>query len=217
MESSPWKLVDRKFQAAKFVGVDVNFFLENCGTSLPDQPSDRQIFTLVDSLTVPTYMWTFRYNAASISYRWEFVGGLGTTIFAIDSNTPLDKFASTNFKNEFDDVVYYKAGTTFPLPCAGEYEFTGSAIISTNEENIKVSMQMVYNYRDNIKLGIAWPFALDRGFNHVPLPLKRLSGLQPGKISLGIGSSDPSETIVRWSTCVIRPVKIREGGTNGRN
>jgi hypothetical protein len=46
------------------------------GTSLPASPVDGQEFTLVDSITNPTYQWRFRYNAGSSSaYKWEFVGG----------------------------------------------------------------------------------------------------------------------------------------------
>jgi hypothetical protein len=209
MESSPWKLIDRKFQAAKFVGADISFSIEKCGTSLPEEPFDKEIFTLVDSLTVPTYMWTFRFNKASITYRWEFVGGWGSTIFAVDRNVPLNELTSTDFRNAKNHVVYYSSGSTFPLPYSGEYEFTGGVILNVDKANVQVSMQMVHIYRNSIKLGVTWPLQLEPGFNHVPLPIKRISGLQPGKVSLGIGSSNPSETIVRRSTCVIRPIKIQ--------
>lgn len=209
MESSPWLLIDKTLNAKKVVGAYMDLVLEDCGTSLPDEPRDRQIFTLVDSLTVPIYMWTFRYNIASISYRWEFVGGLGTTLFDVDSNTSLDKLTSTGFKNTFDDVVYYKSGSMFPLPYSGEYEFTGGVVIESPSDDLRISTQIVYRYRNQTKLGLAWPLGLKRGFNHIPLPLKRLSGLNPGKIALGVGSTAPSETMVHWSSCVVRPVKIQ--------
>lgn len=46
------------------------------GTTLPAAPFDGQEFTLVDSITNPSYVWRFRYNAGSTSaYKWEFVGG----------------------------------------------------------------------------------------------------------------------------------------------
>ena len=46
------------------------------GTSLPGSPIDGQEYTLVDSLTNPSYQWRFRWNAGSSSaYKWEFVGG----------------------------------------------------------------------------------------------------------------------------------------------
>lgn len=207
MRSSPWKLLDKKFQAAQVIGGNTNFLLENCGTSLPDDPADKQIFTLVDSLTVPTYAWTFRYNKVSISYRWEFVGGLGITVFAVDTDTPLDKLTSTKFRNSLDHAVYYKPGTSFALPYGGEYEFTGGVVVRSDEE-AQVSTQIVY-WNRAIKLGVPWSYSIKRGFNHVPLPLKRLSGLQVGKISLGIGSMTPSKIKVGWSACAIRPVKVQ--------
>ena len=46
------------------------------GTTLPGSPTDGQEYVLVDSLTAPTYVWRFRYNASSASaYKWEFIGG----------------------------------------------------------------------------------------------------------------------------------------------
>jgi hypothetical protein len=46
------------------------------GITLPAAPVDGQEAILVDSLTVPTYTWRFRYNAGSTSaYKWEFIGG----------------------------------------------------------------------------------------------------------------------------------------------
>lgn len=46
------------------------------GTSLPGSPSDGDTFVLVDSTTVPTYQWAFRYNASNTgTYKWEFIGG----------------------------------------------------------------------------------------------------------------------------------------------
>jgi hypothetical protein len=46
------------------------------GTSLPASPVDGQEYTLVDSITNPSYQWRFRYNGSSVStYKWEFVGG----------------------------------------------------------------------------------------------------------------------------------------------
>jgi hypothetical protein len=46
------------------------------GTSLPGSPTNGQEYTLVDSITNPSYQWRFRYNSGSTSpYKWEFVGG----------------------------------------------------------------------------------------------------------------------------------------------
>lgn len=46
------------------------------GTALPSSPIDGQEFVLVDSLTAPTYAWTFKYVAGiTDGYKWVFIGG----------------------------------------------------------------------------------------------------------------------------------------------
>lgn len=46
------------------------------GTALPGSPVDGMEFTLVDSLTAPTYAWRFRYvSGISDAYKWVYVGG----------------------------------------------------------------------------------------------------------------------------------------------
>jgi hypothetical protein len=47
------------------------------GIALPASPADGQEAILVDSLTVPTYQWRFRWNAGSTNAdKWEFIGGI---------------------------------------------------------------------------------------------------------------------------------------------
>lgn len=208
MESSPWKLINKNLKAVEFVAASMNFALEDCGTHLPDDPKNGQIFTLVDSLTAPTYIWTFRYNESSISiYRWEFIGGLFATIFGIDTDVFLNTFTNTHLRNAFNDYVYYKSGSTFSLPYTGEYEFTGGVIASSDMDGTRISTQIIFDNFSNIS--IAWPSVLKRGFNYIPFPLKRFSRVNAGKISFGIGSNIPSDIKIRWSTCVVRPVKIQ--------
>jgi hypothetical protein len=49
---------------------------ETYGIALPTNPYNGQVFTLVDSVSAPTYQWTLRYNAGSASaYKWESIGG----------------------------------------------------------------------------------------------------------------------------------------------
>lgn len=207
MESSPWKLIDKKFKAMEFVAASMNFTPKNFGTSLPDISEDGQIFTLVDSLTAPTYLWTFRYNKKSISYKWEFIGGLFAQIFGTDTNAFLSTLTSTKIKNEIGDLVYYKSGNIFNLPYAGEYEFTGGIIIFSETKGMRVSLQVIFNKFN--QFSPSWPITLEKGFNYIPLPLKRLPGLNAGKVTLGIGSSDPNHTVIRWSTYVVRPIRIK--------
>lgn len=52
-------------------------------TTLPGSPSDGDIAVLVDSLTLPTYQWKFRYNAGSSNAdKWDFLGGAAQQINA---------------------------------------------------------------------------------------------------------------------------------------
>jgi len=82
------------------------------GISLPASPVDGQEYTLVDSLTNPTYQWRFRYNAGSTSsYKWEFVGGAPKVI------TDLTAPSTTS-----SSYVLLSGGPVFTIPRAGEYD-----------------------------------------------------------------------------------------------
>jgi len=81
------------------------------GTTLPASPVDGQEAILVDSVTNPTYLWRFRYNAGSTSpYKWEYVGG---TPWVWANNT-----SSNNPGTSSADAGY---GTIFTIPRAGDY------------------------------------------------------------------------------------------------
>lgn len=46
------------------------------GTTLPAGPSDGAVAVLVDSLTLPTFSWMFRFNNGSLNTdKWECIGG----------------------------------------------------------------------------------------------------------------------------------------------
>ena len=69
------------------------------GTSLPASPVDGLEYTLVDSVSTPTYTWRFRYNAGSSSaYKWEFIGGAPgaqtTTAALAVNNSTVDSSAT---------------------------------------------------------------------------------------------------------------------------
>jgi hypothetical protein len=58
------------------------------GTSLPSSPFDGQEAILVDSLTVPTYAWRFKYIASiTDAYKWLCIGG-GTKESRAESDYP---------------------------------------------------------------------------------------------------------------------------------
>jgi hypothetical protein len=206
MESSPWKLMDKKLNTIKVVAATMDFSPESCGVKFPESPKEGEIFTLVDFITAPTYLWTFRYNPASISYRWEFIGGKYATVFGIDVDKPLNALTNSGWDNGLGDRIYYQSGNTFVLPYAGEYEFSGGVIIES-VKNIRVSTQMLLDNFSHVCP--AWPQVLEQGFNYVPLPLKRLRQYNPGKAVLAIGSTRPGETMIRWSSFAVRPVRIQ--------
>jgi hypothetical protein len=83
------------------------------GTTLPASPVDGQEYTLVDSLTLPTYQWRFRYMASiTDASKWVFIGGAakGATVATAEST------ASTTF------VDLATVGPQITLPRAGIYE-----------------------------------------------------------------------------------------------
>lgn len=70
-------------------------------------PYNGQEVTLVDSLTTPTYNWTFRYNASSVStFKWEFIGGPPIIALVATSN-------STN-SSTYTDLANVGPGVTIP-------------------------------------------------------------------------------------------------------
>lgn len=82
------------------------------GTSLPASPVDGQEFTLVDSLTAPTYQWKFRWNTGSVNTdKWEFVGG-SSGIAQVDT---AEATSSTTY------VALTTPGPSFTVPRSGIY------------------------------------------------------------------------------------------------
>jgi hypothetical protein len=81
------------------------------GTSLPVSPVDGQEAILVDSLTNPSYIWRFRYNAGSASaYKWEFVGG-----------APLQAAVSASLSFSGTSFADIAGSPQIVVPRAGDY------------------------------------------------------------------------------------------------
>lgn len=81
------------------------------GTSLPADPVDGQEFTLVDSMSAPTYSWKLRYVAAKSSNKWVFVGG-----------TPLQaEVATSENTSSTTYAALATAGPSVTVPVAGDY------------------------------------------------------------------------------------------------
>jgi hypothetical protein len=78
------------------------------GLSLPSTPFDGMIFTLVDSLTAPTYAWRFQYMAAKASNKWVFIGG-----------SPLMGEVATSFSP--GSSYLSDGGPSLAVPVAGYY------------------------------------------------------------------------------------------------
>lgn len=86
------------------------------GIALPTTPVDKDVAILVDSLTLPTYQWTFRWNAGSVNAdKWEFIGGIAG-YKGIQETGTLETTASTTY------VALTTPGPTFAIPRAGVYD-----------------------------------------------------------------------------------------------
>lgn len=95
------------------------------GTSFPASPYDGQEAILVDSVTNPSYIWRFRYNAGSTSaYKWEFVGG--SPFHAVDGG---------NFNTTGANVWHGSTSTDFIAPRAGDYDCVAEAQFGTPVAN----------------------------------------------------------------------------------
>ena len=81
------------------------------GTSFPASPFDGQAFTLVDSLTAPTYSWHFRYVASiTDAYKWVFIGGAPINKQILTAQTPSGPNIWTNLGTVGPDFIVPRAG-----------------------------------------------------------------------------------------------------------
>lgn len=79
------------------------------GTSLPGSPADGDECIIVDSTSVPTYAWRFKYM--STPAKWLFIGGVpGFSFVAAAETTTSGVYA-----------VLGTAGPSFTVPLAGDY------------------------------------------------------------------------------------------------
>lgn len=80
------------------------------GTALPSSPRDGQIFTLTDSITLPTWEWELRYNAAAA--KWYYHGGSPATVLV----------AATVNSAAGNNVWSAALTPTFTFPISGDYD-----------------------------------------------------------------------------------------------
>jgi hypothetical protein len=91
------------------------------GLTLPGSPAIGDEAILVDSLTVPTYAWRFRYDSGiTDAYEWLFVGG-----------SPAEReIVTAESASSGSYVALTTAGPSFTLPRAGIYEVEVGAVMN---------------------------------------------------------------------------------------
>ena len=105
------------------------------GLTLPGAPVDGQEAILVDSLTAPTYIWRFRYNAGSASaFKWEFTGGSPRSV----------EVATLETTTSAAYVDLATVGPSFTIPNAGEYvaSFGANGIVAVAAGNLFVALKL---------------------------------------------------------------------------
>ena len=135
---------------------------ETIGTSFPVSPIDGQKHILVDSLSAPTWAWTFRYVATiTDAYKWVFMGGsplvVVTGVATPEFNTP----ASTWQQITDPDVVVPRSGIyrvaawcQFGANIANKQVFFGVCNASVNMDPIGVQAGVVIVNYDTAVLDV---------------------------------------------------------------
>jgi hypothetical protein len=175
----------------------------NYGTSLPASPVDGQEFTLVDSITNPTYQWRFRYNAGSSSaYKWEFVGGAPLALIGgAGSGSTASQYPT------FVDIS--PTSPTFAVPRAGDWlaSFVTNASNNTANANAMAGLSGTGTVIDSDLIYAPSPFA----GNKVTLVRTgtRLNGLAAGA-SIRIMFCAFSGGAANYERCsmTVQPVRV---------
>jgi hypothetical protein len=102
-------------------------------TTFPVTPVDGQEHILVDSITVPTYVWRFRYNAGSTSpYKWEFIGGAPKAAVAtanLQGNGTFDSVTNITLPNAGDGwhIINWAGQNSYANSTTSGYSLAGAA------------------------------------------------------------------------------------------
>lgn len=159
----------------------------NIGTAFPGSPADGQIFTLVDSLTAPTYAWTFRYVAGiSDANKWVFIGG-----------SPLGaEAAQSHIASGYTTIASVTA------PRAGNYFIhagcaSNSGVGSTNPRlTINAVQQTIHSVSGSWSLSIA----LDVH--------KAFTGISAGHVIAVQASANGTDTSYSQGSVSILPIRV---------
>jgi hypothetical protein len=175
----------------------------NYATTLPGSPTDGQLAILVDSITVPTYQWFFRFNnGSSNTDKWEFIGGIPA-------------FAEVVAEETTSSSTYVNLSTTGPsiaLPNAGVYDveigFEGSAHNSNGGSSTGVMSYAIggtgASDNDSVQGGAAGAAdSVDAGHNRP----RRKTGLTAVTLTAKYRSSQGTPRFLnRWMR--VTPVRI---------
>lgn len=100
-------------------------------TSLPGGPVDGEEVILVDSLTVPTYLWHLKYIDAATTYKWYCIGGTAAVAYVATSET-----ISSSAYGDLATV-----GPDFTTPVAGDWHITcGCAMVNSGNASKRTGM-----------------------------------------------------------------------------
>lgn len=115
------------------------------GTTLPASPANGDEAILVDSLTVPTYAWRFKYSTGvSDSNKWLFIGGAPIVTSGNGSKT------SASF-SALCSITVPRAGI-YTVQMVGRVRLTGGSIPDPLMRLVIAGSQ-VYNHNDpNLQL-----------------------------------------------------------------
>jgi hypothetical protein len=102
-----------EWDGANWTPTTISSTSPNYATTLPGSPTDGQEAFLVDSTTLATYQWRFRWNAGSSNTdKWEFIGGSPVTV----------EVATSEATGSATYTALTTAGPSFALPRAGVYQ-----------------------------------------------------------------------------------------------
>ena len=173
------------------------------GTSLPASPTDGMEYVLVDSTTLPTYQWRFRYNnGSSNTDKWEFVGGAPYQISGAPNavlNTGTQVAAT---------AAYWFTGMSFTTPRAGVWTVEGSAeidpVASVSTFGIGVFSDVTRDIDNSFRN--MRPSAVNE--QHSPVTSGRTASLATGKlIGIAAAGSAANHKVVR-TNILITPVRV---------
>jgi len=172
-------------------------------TTPPGSPATGDIWYCVDSTTVPTFQWTFRWNGSSSNAdKWEFVGGAPYQISGAPNavlNTGTQVAATS---------AYWFTGMSFTTPRAGVWTVEGSAeidpVASVSTFGIGVFSDVTRDIDNSFRN--MRPSAVNE--QHSPVTSGRTASLATAKlIGIAASGSSANHKVIR-TNILITPVRV---------